>query len=97
MRARALPSPWRIEHGRLLGPTKDDGWAPVIGQLNQSTDIDRANGILICAAPDLLKACIEVNGIIGGGKPISPGERLHMMMTLLHASILATEGRKGPV
>ena len=92
MRARALPGPWQIENGRILGPTKDNGWAPVIGQINQSTEVDRANGLLICAAPELLNACIEVNRLIGSGKAIGPDERLWILTTLLHASILATEG-----
>lgn len=67
-RARALDGPWCIEHGRILGPTKDDGWAPVIGQINQSTDVDRANGTLIVAAPELLKTCFEVNRLVASGQ-----------------------------
>lgn len=92
-RARALDGPWCIENGRILGPTKDDGWAPVIGHINQSTDVDRANGTLIVAAPELLKTCFEVNRLVGSGKPIGPNERLWMLTSLLYATILATEGR----
>jgi hypothetical protein len=94
MRARALPGPWRIEDGRILGPTKDSGWAPVIGQVNQGTEIERANGLLICAAPELLNACVEVNRLIGSGKAIGPSERFWILTKLLHVSILATEATR---
>lgn len=94
MRAKAIPGPWRIEADRLLGPTKDNGWAPVIGQINQKTDVDAANGHLICAAPVLLQACMDVNRLMTSGKSIGPDERLWITLTLLHASVLATEGDK---
>ncbi len=92
MRAKAIPGPWRIEMGRLLGPTKDNGWAPVIGQINQKSDVDVANGHLICAAPVLLQACMDVNRLMTSGKAIKPDERFWITLTLLHASVLATEG-----
>jgi len=94
MRANATPGPWRIEACNILGPTKDNGWAPVIGQINQKTDVEVANCNLICAAPVLLQACMDVNRLMTSGKVIGPDERLWVTLTLLHASLLATEGNK---
>jgi hypothetical protein len=75
------PGPWRLKEGSVATIVNRRGQEVAITLYHAIGDFDeeRANGRLIVAAPELLKACEAVMAAADrweGGISLSPGERL---------------------